>query len=88
MDRTAAGQLFIAVCVAILLHVWYKRQQQVKRPPLGVLDSIRTDPEKVEVNHVLSKPPRPSLEVLYSGPPDPEKVEVEYVFLKFQGSLF
>ncbi|KAI3343673.1 hypothetical protein F4824DRAFT_440720 [Ustulina deusta] len=86
MDRTAAGQLFITVCVTILLHLWCKRQEQVKQPPLGVLDSIRTNPEKVEVNHVSSKPPRPSLEVLYSGPPDPEKVEVDIIAVHGLGS--
>ncbi|KAI8623473.1 hypothetical protein F5Y19DRAFT_492559 [Xylariaceae sp. FL1651] len=65
MKRITAEQLLIAVCVIILVYLWYRRRRQVESPPRKALDPSLTGPEKVKGSRGLTGSSRPSLEVLY-----------------------
>lgn len=81
MERITVAQLSIAVCVIILVHLWYRQQQQANPPPSEAPDPSLARPKKVEGSSSLTRSSRSSLEVLYPGPADPKKVEVEYVLI-------
>ncbi|KAI1181506.1 P-loop containing nucleoside triphosphate hydrolase protein [Nemania serpens] len=86
MERITVAQLSIAVCVIILVHLWYRQQQQANPPPSEAPDPSLARPKKVEGSSSLTRSSRSSLEVLYPGPADPKKVEVDIVAVHGLGS--